>query len=534
MIPSVAQLLSRLFFRKKQRERERQRRKAEKEERRRYKSVRARIPAVKEEAAELKARYRSGACLEVYGSLEALIAETRHPLIEKKFPGLIRLLHRMHDDIQDDHALLCDGFPLPPKRPEPAYSPEPRTILYLLQSCLPIRTNGYTTRSHQLLKALRAQGWNAIGITRAGGVSDNPAATGTMPDLSDDSGFTYDGVPYRYPSGQETFPASMKSEQIRATAKWIIQQARELRPAVIHSASNFSNGLAALLAGRELGIPVVYEIRGLWELTRSFKQPGFEHTDQFALQAALEAQTAREADATFAITRGIANTVAARGVPREQINLLPNAVDPLVFAPRPRDHELESRYGLAGKIVIGFGGSVTAYEGLDLLLEATSAMPEALRRQIHLLIIGNGPHLAALQTQATALRDKLEITFAGRVPFETMTAHYSLFDIAPLPRTRCLVTETVSPLKPFELMAMGKALIVSDVKAQAEIVAHEETGLLHEADQVDSLRAGLERLIREGDLRKRLGATARRWVSTERSWSKMADRLGVTYCQMQA
>ncbi len=516
----------------------RERRTARRESQLRLNALRSRLPELKREAADLAARYLEGACSEVYSALEALVAECDHPGLAARYPGFIQSMRRTLERVQDDCALLRDGFPLPPSRPMPVYRPNACTVLFVLHSCLPIQTNGYATRSHQILKAVRANGWNAIGIARAGyPLSDSAwrkriAAEGlevVMRELPEPPAFLHDGVPYRYSPEPLSSHTVTKSVQIRATAEWVIQQARELRPAILHAASDFTNGLAALLAGRELGIPVVYTIRGLWELTHAFGRPGFEQTEQFALRAALEAQTARAANAVFAITQGIADTIAARGVPRERIGLLPNAVDPSFFTPRPRDRELESRYGLAGKIVIGFAGSLTAYEGLDLLLEAVSAMPEVIRRQIHLLIIGDGPHFDALRMQATALRDRLEITFTGRVPFETVTAYYSLFDIAPLPRKRCPLTDTVSPLKPFELMAMGKALIVSDVKAQAEIVAHEETGLLHEADHVDALRAGLERLIRDSDLRKRLGAAARQWVVAERSWSRMAERLGATY-----
>ena len=99
-------------------------------------------------------------------------------------------------------------------------------------------------------------------------------------------------------------------------------------------------------------------------------------------------------------------------------------------------------------------------------------------------------------------------------------------DIMVFPRKGHTVCEVVSPLKPFEAMATGKAVVASDVRALAEIVRHNETGLLHRKDDVDSLREQLEAYLSQPNLRARLARQGQDWVTQQRSWSAISDKVG--------
>jgi glycosyltransferase involved in cell wall biosynthesis len=121
---------------------------------------------------------------------------------------------------------------------------------------------------------------------------------------------------------------------------------------------------------------------------------------------------------------------------------------------------------------------------------------------------------------ATGLPDRL--IMPGRIPHEEVEAYYSLIDIAPFPRKPQPVTEMVSPMKPLEALAMEKAVIVSSVRALAEMVHHEKTGLVFEKGDIDGLTDALARLIDDPGLRGDLGKAARRWVVEERTWDRTA------------
>jgi glycosyltransferase involved in cell wall biosynthesis len=87
----------------------------------------------------------------------------------------------------------------------------------------------------------------------------------------------------------------------------------------------------------------------------------------------------------------------------------------------------------------------------------------------------------------------------------------------------------VSPLKPFEAMAMGKVVLASNVAALAEIVQDGYNGLLFEKDNVKDLASKLEMLINDPALRKQIGKQAREWVERERDWKHLSKKVVEVY-----
>ena len=73
-------------------------------------------------------------------------------------------------------------------------------------------------------------------------------------------------------------------------------------------------------------------------------------------------------------------------------------------------------------------------------------------------------------------------------------------------------------------MAMEKALVVSSVRALAEMIEHEKTGLVFEKGDIHSLADALNRLIQSHDLRKTLGEQGRKWVQSERTWDHIGEK----------
>ena len=90
----------------------------------------------------------------------------------------------------------------------------------------------------------------------------------------------------------------------------------------------------------------------------------------------------------------------------------------------------------------------------------------------------------------------------------------------------------VSPLKPFEAMAMEKAVLSSDVSALTEIITDQVTGLIFKKDSPDDLADKLKTLILDDQLRSSLGKEARKWVVKERDWKTIAQRADKVYKQL--
>ena len=304
----------------------------------------------------------------------------------------------------------------------------------------------------------------------------------------------------------------------------------ELRPSVIHSASNHLNGLVGNAVAAHFNLPSIYEVRGLWEITRISRQPAFEDSMYFQMMVKMETQACREATGCLAITRGLIDEINRRLEQPREVGYLPNGVEIERFSPRGPDEELRAKLGFPTEaVVIGYIGSIVSYEGLDLLMEALPHVKAATNMPFRVLIVGDGAYMDRVKAacKANALEDL--VTFTGRVPHEEVEAYYSLVDIAPFPRLPQPVTELVSPLKPFEAMAMEKAVIASDVHALTEIVQHEHTGLLFEKGKKASLAAALTALINDDMLREKLGKSAGHWVANNRSWFSISRTLADVY-----
>ncbi|MEY8216201.1 MAG: glycosyltransferase, partial [Colwellia sp.] len=102
---------------------------------------------------------------------------------------------------------------------------------------------------------------------------------------------------------------------------------------------------------------------------------------------------------------------------------------------------------------------------------------------------------------------------------------YSIIDICPFPRRGLPVCELVSPLKPFEAMAMGKVVIGSSVQAIAEFIEEGINGFVHEKDSADDLAKKIACSIESEEIRERLELTTRDWVVKNRDWKVLANKV---------
>lgn len=415
------------------------------------------------------------------------------------------------------------GFDYTP--PGGTYEAEPGRVLYILHSSLPHHSSGYATRSHGLLNGIARYPWRASGVTRLG----YPQDLGNFQKTPVESTSVVDRVTYhRLPRIGPLFNSLPKTDYLVDYAGALCEIARAERPQILHAAADCHNGLAANAAARALGIKSIYEVRGLWEVTRGSRDPDWMETEHFRLMTRLEAQAACDADAVVVITRALGEEMVRRGVPREKMTLVPNGVDIDRFVPRPRDEALARKLGLTDKRVIGYIGSIVDYEGLDLLLHAVHRLHQRGTRDLAVLIVGDGVVLESLKKLARSLGIANLVVFTGRVPHHEVEAHYSLVDIAPFPRKSLLVTEMVSPLKPLEAMAMNKAVVASDVEALAEMIVPGVNGVTFRKDNIDDLTDVLERLLDE----RQRPTSPRKWVTENRSWHALAGIVDGLYKQL--
>ncbi|HVY62520.1 MAG TPA: glycosyltransferase, partial [Planctomycetota bacterium] len=287
-------------------------------------------------------------------------------------------------------------------------------------------------------------------------------------------------------------------------------------------------GVPALRVARRAGVPLVYEVRDLWE-NASVDRGKFGLGGPFyRLARAAESRVLRGADAVVTICGGLRDELAPRVGRPGALHVVPNGVDADLFAARPPAAAVAARWGLAGKRVIAYVGTFQPYEGLDALIRALPAIAARVPAA-HLLIAGSGGEERALRALTAALGLEARVTFTGRVPHAEVVDLYALADLLVYPRILTRTTALTTPLKPLEAMAMGRAVLVSDVPAMRELVRPGVTGLAFRAGDVDDLAREATRALEDGALAARLGAAARDWVLAERQWSTLVPGYGAIY-----
>ncbi len=391
-------------------------------------------------------------------------------------------------------------------------------ILHLLDHSLPAHS-GYTFRTRALMKAQIAKGWEVAGVT--GVRHPNPG-----PDVETVDGLTF----HRTPPIAPVRSPIREWREIAALGARTEALAREWKPDLLHAHSPVLDGLAALRAGKRLGIPVLYEIRAFWEDAAVGNGTGREGSARYRLTRWLESHTVKSADAVAVICEGLRGDLIARGVDPEKIIVSPNGVDLDLFgSPLPREEALAAELGIGpGDAVIGFIGSFYDYEGIDDLIAAMPALAAA-QPGARLLLVGGGPMEAALKAQAAASPVADRIHFVGRVPHQEVELYYSLIDILAYPRKKMRLTDLVTPLKPLEAMAQGKLVAASDVGGHRELIEDGTTGTLFAPDDPAAIAAALSDLLERRDLWDERRRTARLFVETHRNWSSNILRYEPVY-----
>ncbi len=394
-------------------------------------------------------------------------------------------------------------------------------ILHVLDHSLPLHS-GYTFRTRAIMTAQIAAGLDVTGITGVRQYQNGETRNGTVQMVD---GLTF----YRTQIGADGPSPLREWREVNALCEAIIAQHRLTPFDLLHAHSPALNGLAAVQAGKRLGLPVVYEIRAFWEDAAVGNGTGSEGSAKYRLTRALENHVVRRADAVAVICEGLRCDLIERGVSPAKIMVSPNGVDMQMFGDEvAHDAALANDLGLIDKDVIGYIGSFYDYEGLDDLIAAMPLLSGSAR-DAHLLLVGGGPMADALQAQVDASPCRDRIHFVGRVPHDQVERYYSLIDILVYPRKRMRLTDLVTPLKPLEAMAQRRLVAASDVGGHVELIRDGDTGTLFAADNPAQLATAMDTLFADRKDWDAMRDRARKFVASERDWQQNIHRYDPVY-----
>jgi len=409
----------------------------------------------------------------------------------------------------------------------------PRTIepvanrsVYVLHSSLPQLSGGYATRAHGVIGGTRAAGMDVRPYTRPGFPWDSHFSRLAQHfEPQEEVG----GIVYRRLSTGYNRQVTPEQDYMLASVASYRELFERERPAVVHGRSTYLISLPALVAARQLGLPFVYEVSGMWELVFAARDKDGKNLALIERVTDLETLVIREADALITLTGDMREELLRRGADPGRIHMAPNSVDPDAFAPQPPDAALKQSLGIPAEVpVVGYVGSFVDYEGLDDLVQACAR----LHRQgtpLRLLLVGDGLESRPLRQLVDSLGLNGIALLPGRVDHSLVKRYYSIIDVLAYPRKPWEVCETVSPMKPFEALALEKAVLVSSVRALQAIVRDGETGRVFQKGNVASLAQTLQDMLASPEARAEYGRRGREWVIRNRSWRAAGETVAQAY-----
>ena len=247
------------------------------------------------------------------------------------------------------------------------------------------------------------------------------------------------------------------------------------------------------------------------------------HYDGISLQKLArwsERYTWRNADMVLPVTRVLADRVRQEGVPAERIVVIPNGINTQRFGARLDTAEAKRALGLEGRLVLGFTGFVRDWHGMDKVIDFIAR--DGAKANSHLLVVGDGPARTALEQQAQGLGVADRVSFTGVVQRDDVARHVAAFDIALQPA----VVAYASPLKLFEYLALGRAIIAPSQPNICEILTDGENALLFDPQNPAGLVEAIQRLMADADLRRRLERNAAETIAKQSlTWFANAQRV---------
>jgi PEP-CTERM/exosortase A-associated glycosyltransferase len=393
-------------------------------------------------------------------------------------------------------------------------------ILHILDHSLPLQS-GYVFRTLGIVDQQRALGWEPVLLTSGKHYAPGPARERI-------GEWEFWRTPM--PTGLAArLPWLRELKIVNDLARRLVNLIGEVRPQILHAHSPVLNALAAIRVGRRCGVPVVYEVRALWEDAAWNHGAHGETGLRYRATQLIETRALHRADAVTTICQGLCDDIVARGIPAEKVTVIPNAVDRNAFkGPGVPDRALAARLGLVGKTVLGFFGSFYLYEGLHLLLRALP-MLRGRRPDIAVLLVGGGPEERNLRALAGELGLGDGVVFTGRVEHEQMPRYYDLAHLFVFPRLSMRLTELVTPLKPLEAMAQERIVVASSVGGHRELIRDRETGYLFPPGRPHDLADGVFAALADQSSWPRIRARALEFIETERLWAHSVARYADVY-----
>src|SRR5271169_1068208 len=245
----------------------------------------------------------------------------------------------------------------------------------------------------------------------------------------------------------------------------------------------------------------------------------------YKLQVWLEKLTYRFSDVVMTTNSSYSDLAVTRGgLDPADVFVVRNGPDCESFKAVPPKPDLKHNK----RYLVGYVGTMSTQEGLDILLDVALHIKNLGRRDVHFTCIGRGPGLAELQQMVKDKNLEDTVNFTGRVSFEQLLEILSTADVCVNPDRPCEMNDISTMHKIMEYMALGKPIVQFDLK-EGRISAQEASLYANVQDQVADFSAKILSLLENEAERKRMGEFGLARVQKELAWEYSVPNLLAAY-----
>jgi len=307
------------------------------------------------------------------------------------------------------------------------------------------------------------------------------------------------------------------------TAMMLLSGAQRQPPdIVIGSSPHLLAGLGAWAVARRYRVPFLFEVRDMWP--DMLVQLGLTSRAIIKPLELVESFLYGQADRVIALTEGIADRIEAKGVARDKVVVIPNAILQPKPLDAPRRIERRRELGWDGKVVAVWAGSENPMNGLDIVVEAARILRN--RNDIRIVFIGDGSLRNDLMEQSKGLPN---VEFRDPVARTEIGDWLRAADLGLVHSRKFEVFEGARPNKLFEYMAAGLPIACTVPGEAWRLIEEAGAGVYAPWEDPGALAEAIVKLADSSGTRQEMGlrgfAYVSQWHSREATASSLAQVL---------
>jgi glycosyltransferase involved in cell wall biosynthesis len=252
----------------------------------------------------------------------------------------------------------------------------------------------------------------------------------------------------------------------------------------------------------------------------------YERKDLFyKAQIWLEKLTYMSSDVVMATNESYGRIAIHRGkLDPKDVFVVRNGPDLEKFRLVPE--QLRLKYGQ--RFLVGYVGTISVQEGLDILVEVAARIRGLGRADVHFTCVGGGPGLPALQQMVKDRKLDDMFNFTGRISDQDLLAVLSTADVCVNPDRPCEMNDISTMIKIAEYMALGKPIVQFNLK-EGRFTAGEASLYCDNDNQVNDFAEKILWLLERPEERQRMGEIGRRRVEEQLAWKYSVENLLAAY-----